>query len=111
MSTLPFYYFYYIHCIFYFFHIRGYTVVNHSREFKKRVENLSHFSFSENEINRLRKELQFNLPHTDSREWLENLILETETAISKVPLQDQDNSRHLAKINIGTFIKKDVEIT
>jgi hypothetical protein len=67
---------------------------NHSREFHKRVENLSHVSFSENEINVLNKGLQYELPHTNSREWLENLIIVTETAISKLPLQDQDNFRH-----------------
>jgi selenocysteine-specific translation elongation factor len=78
----------------------------HDSRFYKRVVNLSHIEFSENEINLLSKGLQYNLTSKRSTQWLENLVIETEAAISKLPVQDQEGYRYLVKLNIQKIIDK-----
>jgi hypothetical protein len=58
--------------------------------FSQTVKNLSSVKFNTDEIGLLSKRLQYNLTYKNTNQWLENLIIETEAAISRLPIQDQE---------------------
>jgi hypothetical protein len=62
----------------------------HKTTFSQRVKNLSSVNFNSNEIRLLSKGLQYNLTYKNTYQWLENLVIETEAAITRLPNQDQE---------------------
>jgi hypothetical protein len=75
-------------------------------KFSQRVQNLSTVVFNTDEISLLGKGLQYNLPYTNKSQWLENLVKETEAAITRLPILDQEGFRYLARHNIHKIINK-----
>jgi len=70
--------------------------------FYPRVVNKSNIPFSETEMTLLQKGLKYNL-HTKCRDWLKNLALEAETAVSHLPIADRDVYRKLVAERITTL--------
>jgi hypothetical protein len=68
----------------------------HKPTFSQRVQNLSSVDFNTDEIRLLSKGLQYNLTYKNTNQWLENLVIETEAAITRLPSQDQEGFRYLA---------------
>jgi hypothetical protein len=66
----------------------------HTQDFYPRMINDTNIPFTEQEMALLHKGLKYNL-HTKRKNWLENLALEAETAISQLPTSDQDIYRKL----------------
>jgi hypothetical protein len=54
----------------------------------------------------LSKGLQYNLSYNNINQWLENLIIETEVCISKLPINHQEGLRYLAKQNIEKIVSR-----
>jgi hypothetical protein len=52
------------------------------------------------------KILQYNLTYNNSNQWLENLVMETEAAITRLPSLDQEGFRYLARQNIVKIVNK-----
>jgi hypothetical protein len=71
-----------------------------------RVKNLSNVEFSTEEHSLLSKGLQYNLGYK-RKNWIENLALEAETAISHLHLNEQDHMRHLLANNLKRLIESD----
>jgi hypothetical protein len=78
--------------------------------FFQRVKNLSSVNFNTDEIGLLSKGLQYNLTYKNTNQWLENLIIETEAAKSRLPIQDQEGFRYLARQNIDKITNKNKSI-
>jgi hypothetical protein len=74
--------------------------------FYNRVANLTSTQFNEEELELLNKVLQCNLSYTNTRQWLERLVIETEVAISKLHIHQHEGFRYLAKQNINNIINK-----
>jgi hypothetical protein len=74
------------------------------KTFYSRVVNLTPIQFNKEEDDLLNKGLQYNLSYNNSKQWLERLIIETEVAISKLPENQHDGFRYLAKQNILKII-------
>jgi Glu-tRNA(Gln) amidotransferase subunit E-like FAD-binding protein len=72
----------------------------------EKVINLSSTQFSEGELELLSKGLQYNLSYNNINQWLENLLIETEVAISKLPINHQEGLRYLAKQNIEKIVNR-----
>jgi hypothetical protein len=70
--------------------------------FYPRVVNNTNIPFSEPEITLLQKGLEYNL-HMKHHNWLENLALEGETAVSQLPTSDCEIYRKLAAERITTL--------
>jgi hypothetical protein len=79
----------------------------HKNKFYDRVVNLTPIQFDNKEIELLNKGLQYNMPYNNSKHWLKRLIVETEVAISKLPEQQQEGFRFLAKQNIKKIMNND----
>jgi hypothetical protein len=79
----------------------------HTYPFFHRVKNLSNVEFSAEEYSVLSKGLQYNLGQK-RKNWIENLALEAETAISHLHLSKQDHIRHLVANNLKHLIKSDI---
>jgi len=62
--------------------------------FYPRVVNNTSISLSKSEMAVLQKGLKYNL-HNKQKTWIQNLALEAETAISKLPTSDRDVYRKL----------------
>jgi hypothetical protein len=77
------------------------------QKFAQRVQNLSIVVFNPDEIRVLSKGLKYNLSYTNKSQWLENLVIETEAAITRLPISDQEGFRFLAKRNIDKIINKE----
>jgi len=77
--------------------------VNHS--FNPRVVNKSDISFSEQEMSLQQKGPKCTI-HTKPTNWIRNLALETETAISHLPPTDREVYRKLTAERISTLQKK-----
>jgi hypothetical protein len=75
-------------------------------KFSQRVLNLSPVVFNTDEIALLSKGLQYNLTYTNNSQWLENLVMETEAAITRLLILDQEGFRYLARHNIDKIINK-----
>jgi hypothetical protein len=76
---------------------------NHNKnhiQFHPRVESLTNIGFNNNILLLSTKGLQHNLLNDNKKQWLEQLVIDTETTITKLPIQEQDGYRHLAKYNI-----------
>jgi hypothetical protein len=54
---------------------------------------------SKGELDLLSKGLQYNLTYSNINQWLENLIIETDVAISKLPINHQEGIKYLKKRN------------
>jgi hypothetical protein len=78
----------------------------HKTTFSQRVKNLSSVNFNTDEIRLLSKGLQYNLTYKNTNQWLGNLVIETEAAISRLLIQDQEGFRYLAIQNIDKIINK-----
>jgi hypothetical protein len=74
------------------------------QKFSQRVQNLTTVGFNTDEIRLLSKGLQYNLPYTNKSQWLDNLVMETEAAITRLPILDQEGFRYLARHNIDKII-------
>jgi hypothetical protein len=70
--------------------------------FYPRIVNNSILPFSEREMTLLQKGLKYNL-HMKHRNWLKNLALEAETAVSHLPTADRDIYRKLIAERITTL--------
>jgi hypothetical protein len=79
---------------------------NEPHKFQNRVQNLSNITFTDTELKLLNKGLQYNLQQ-QHKEWIEQLALEAETAISKLNILEQDHYRHLVANNIKTLITRE----
>jgi hypothetical protein len=80
-------------------------------EFYPRVVNNSNITFTDNEYNLLNKGLKYNLHHRQ-KNWLTNLALEAETAISLLPLADKGYYRkqvsdHITQLHRQNITKPD----
>jgi UDP-N-acetylglucosamine transferase subunit ALG13 len=78
--------------------------LDRTKTFYSRVVNLTPIQFNKEEDDLLNKGLQYNLSYNNSKQWLERLIIETEVAISKLPENQHDGFRYLAKQNILKII-------
>ena len=74
------------------------------QDFYPRVVNNTDIHFSNNEMTLLQKGLKYNL-HTKQKNWIQDLALEAETAIQKLPISDRDTYRHLVATRINTLKK------
>ena len=74
------------------------------QDFYPRVINNTDIHFSNSERALLEKGLKYNL-HTRQKNWIEDLALEAETAIQKLPISDRDTYRHLVATRINTLKK------
>jgi hypothetical protein len=65
----------------------------------------------EEEEDILNKGLQYNIAYNNPKQWIERLVIETEVAISKLPEQQQEGNRFLAKHNIEKILKSNKQYT
>jgi hypothetical protein len=72
--------------------------------FYPRVVNKSNIPFTEAEMTLLQKGLKYNL-HTKRNDWLKNLALEAETAITQLPTADRDVYRKQVAERITTLYR------
>jgi hypothetical protein len=80
------------------------TIPHISQDFHPRVINNTEITFTDNEMTLLQKGPKYNL-HTKKKNWIQNLALETETAISQLPPTDRDVYRKLAAERINTLLQ------
>jgi hypothetical protein len=73
-----------------------------TQNFYRRVVNNTNIPFSKQEMTLLHKGLKYNL-HTKSHKWLENLALEAETAVSKLPTSDRETYGKVVAERITTL--------
>jgi hypothetical protein len=73
-----------------------------TQSFYPRVVNNTNIPFSNHEMTLLQKGLKYNL-HTKRHNWLENLVLEAETAVSKLPTSDRETYRKPVAKRITTL--------
>ena len=74
----------------------------HTRNFFPRVVNDTNIPFTEQEMALLHKGLKYNL-HAKQTNWLENLALEAETAVSQMPPSERDVYRKLVAERISNL--------
>jgi hypothetical protein len=74
--------------------------------FYNRVVDLTSTQFNEDELKLPNKGLQCNLSYTNTRQWLEKLVIKTEVAISKLPIHQHEGLRYLAKQSINKIVNK-----
>jgi len=70
--------------------------------FHPRVINNTNITFNNNETNLLQKGLKYNT-HAKQKNWLQNLALEAETAITQLPTTERDAYRKLVAKRIETL--------
>jgi hypothetical protein len=70
--------------------------------FYPRVVNNINISFSSSKMALLQKGFKYNL-HTKKENWLQNLALETETAITQLPTNERDVYRKIIAEHIDTL--------
>jgi hypothetical protein len=80
----------------------SHTKSTHPYIFHPRVTNKTTIPFIDEELTLLQKGLKYNLPYRP-KNWIRNLALETETAISQLPNQEQDYIRALTTYNLKRF--------
>jgi hypothetical protein len=78
------------------------TKPQQKHNFYPRVVNNTDIQFANNEMTLLQKGLKYNL-HTKQKNWIQDLALEAETAIQKLPTSDPDTYRHLVAERINTL--------
>jgi hypothetical protein len=79
----------------------------HAFPFFHRVKNLCNVEFSDEEHSLLKKGLQYNLGQK-RKNWIENLALEAQTAISHLHISKQDHVRHLVANNLKHLKRSDM---
>jgi transposase-like protein len=75
------------------------TTHTHQHVFHPRVTNKTTIHFTNDELTLLNKGLKYNLPYRP-KNWIQNLAIETETAISQLPVPEQDYTRALTAYNL-----------
>jgi hypothetical protein len=70
--------------------------------FHPRVVNMANISFSEPEMALLQKDPKYNL-HNKPKDWIQNLALEAETAISYLPPSEHEIYRKMTAERINTL--------
>jgi hypothetical protein len=78
------------------------TTPREKHTFHPRVINNTNITFSDNEMELLQKGPKFNL-HSKKKNWLQNLALEAETAVTLLPTTDRDVYRKLIADRIDTL--------
>jgi hypothetical protein len=73
--------------------------------FTPRVINKTDITFSSDELALLNKGLKYN-PHHKHKNWIKTLALEAETAITLLPIYEQDHIRHQVAYNIKRLYKQ-----
>jgi hypothetical protein len=73
--------------------------------FYPRVDNRTKINFSGNELTFLNKGLKYNLNYKP-KNWIKNLALEAETAITHLPYTEQEGMRFLVAQNIQSLYKQ-----
>jgi hypothetical protein len=76
------------------------TTPKQKHHFYPRVVNNTSISLSKSEMALLQKGLKYNL-HNKQKTWIQNLAIEAETAISKLPTSDRDVYRKLTAERIN----------
>ena len=69
------------------------TTTDSKHTFFQRITNLTNINFTQEEISILNKGLKYNLGHQQEN-WIKNLGLEAECAITLLPQEEQDYVRH-----------------
>ena len=69
------------------------TTTDSKHNFFQRVTNLTSITFAQEEISLLNKGLKYNLGH-QHKNWVKDLGLEAECAITLLPVEEQDFTRH-----------------
>jgi hypothetical protein len=77
------------------------TTPKQKHHFYSRVVNNTSISFSKSEMVLLQKVLKYKL-HNKQKNWIQNLALKAETAISKLPASDRDAYRKFVAERINT---------
>ena len=67
--------------------------INSKQKFFQRVTNLTNINFTKDETSMLNKGLKYNLAHKHNN-WIQNLSLEAECAITLLPHDEQEYMRH-----------------
>jgi DNA-binding ferritin-like protein (Dps family) len=73
--------------------------------FYPRVVNNTTITFSDNEMSLLQKGPKYNL-HAKGHSWIQNLALEAETAITKLPANERESYRRIVADRVRTLQKK-----
>jgi hypothetical protein len=79
--------------------------VEQTHNFHPRVKNLTNIKFNDREQNLLQKGLKYNIQHKPAK-WIQNLALEAENNISKLPQAQQAPIRYLIANNIESLYTK-----
>ena len=77
----------------------------HRRNFYPRVVNKTNVTFTQDELTLLNKGLKYNLSYKQN-DWIKTLALEAETAITKLPVMEQDYIRFQVAHNIKLLYKQ-----
>ena len=81
------------------------TIPHKPHTFYPRVINNTDITFTNNETALLQKGLKYNT-HPKHKNWVQNLALEAETAISQLPTSERDVYRKLVADRINTLTQK-----
>ena len=84
------------------------TTPSTKHTFHPRVINNTDISFTDNEMKLLQKGLKYNI-HAKNKDWLKNLALEAETAITKLPTSDRDVFRKMVANRIDKLHRQNPE--
>jgi hypothetical protein len=80
------------------------TIPHLKQNFHPRVINNTNITFTDHEMTLLQKGPRYNL-HPRKKDWIQNLALETEIAISKLHPSERDVYRKLAADRIHTLLQ------
>jgi hypothetical protein len=78
---------------------------SHYKKFYPRIVNKTDITFNADELDLLNKGLKYNLS-LKRNNWIETLSLEAETAVSKLPILEQDCIRYQVAHNIKLLYKQ-----
>jgi hypothetical protein len=81
------------------------TTTQHQRQFYPRVINNTNIALTPEELTLLNKGLKYNLSFK-KKNWIEQLALEAETAVSLLPTHEQDHIRFQVAHNINQLYKQ-----
>lgn len=79
---------------------------HHDTQFYPRVINKTKINFTDNEMSLLNKGLKYNLSYKN-KHWLRNLALEAESAVARLPTNEQEHVRYQVAINLEKLYKQD----
>jgi hypothetical protein len=80
----------------------------HHKKFYPRVVNKTDVTFNADELALLNKGLKYNLSYKRNN-WIETLALKAETAVSKLPVLEQDSIRYQVAHNIKLLYKQNAK--